>query len=75
VNTAEFAVSFASGVTFLLFGGVHGWQVIAGLILGGVLTAPLAAYLVNKIERKPMMIAVGILIILISLRTLAKIYM
>lgn len=74
VNTAEFAVAFASGVTFLLFGGVHGWQVIAGLILGGVLTTPLAAYLVNKIDRKPMMIAVGILIVLISLRTLGKIY-
>ncbi|WP_409415440.1 sulfite exporter TauE/SafE family protein [Flavobacterium sp. PS2] len=72
VNAAEFAVSFASGVTFMLFGGIHGWQVIIGLILGGVIAAPLAAFLVNKIKRKPMMVAVGILIILLSLKTLSK---
>ena len=72
VNAAEFAVSFASGVTFLIFGGIAGWQVIIGLILGGVLAAPFAAFLVHKIQRKPMMIAVGILIILLSLRTLSK---
>lgn len=72
VNAAEFAVSFASGITFMMFGGIEGWQVILGLILGGVLAAPLAAYLVNKIQRKPMMIAVGILIIILSLRTLSK---
>lgn len=72
VNAAEFAISFASGITFMLFGGIIGWQVIIGLILGGVISAPLAAYLVNKIKRKPMMVAVGILIILLSLKTLSK---
>jgi uncharacterized membrane protein YfcA len=71
VNAAEFAISFASGITFMLFGGIHGWQVIIGLILGGVIAAPLGAYLVNKIKRKPMMVAVGILIILLSLKTLS----
>jgi uncharacterized protein len=72
VNTAEFAVSFASGVTFLLFGGIVGWQIIIALILGGIIAAPIAALLVNKIKRKPMMIIVGILIILLSVRTLSK---
>lgn len=72
VNAAEFAVSFASGITFMLFGGIHGWQVIIGLILGGVIAAPIAALLVNKIKRKPMMILVGILIIVLSLKTLSK---
>jgi uncharacterized protein len=72
VNAAEFAVSFASGITFMLFGGINGFQVIIGLILGGVIAAPIAAVLVNKIKRKPMMIAVGILIIILSLKTLSK---
>jgi uncharacterized protein len=72
VNVAEFAVCFASGITFILFGGIQGWQVIIGLILGGVIAAPIAAKLVNRIKRKPMMIAVGILIILLSLNTLSK---
>jgi uncharacterized membrane protein YfcA len=56
----------------MIFGGISGWQVIIGLILGGVIAAPLAAYLVNKISRKPMMIVVGILIIILSLKTLSK---
>lgn len=72
VNAAEFAISFASGITFMLFGGIHGWQVIIGLILGGVIAAPIAAFLVTRIKRKSMMIAVGILIILLSLKTLSK---
>ncbi|UPZ17227.1 sulfite exporter TauE/SafE family protein [Flavobacterium humidisoli] len=72
VNAAEFAISFASGITFMLFGGIHGWQIIIGLILGGVISAPIAAYLVNKIKRKPMMVAVGVLIIILSLKTLSK---
>ena len=72
VNAAEFAVAFASGVTFMIFGGIEGWQVIIGLILGGVIAAPIAALLVNKIKRQPMMILVGILIIILSLRTLSK---
>ena len=70
VNAAEFAVSFASGITFLLFQGVNGWQVIAGLIVGGVVAAPFSAFFVNKIQRKPMTIVVGILIIVLSIRTL-----
>jgi len=72
VNAAEFAVAFASGITFMIFGGIQGWQVIIGLILGGVIAAPIAAFLVNRIPRKPMMIVVGILIIILSLRTLSK---
>ena len=73
VNAAEFAVSFASGITFLLFQGINGWQVIAGLIVGGVVAAPFAAFFVNKVPRKTMTIVVGILIIALSLKTLIPI--
>lgn len=70
VNAAEFAVSFASGITFLLFQGINGWQVITGLIVGGVVAAPFAAFFVNKVPRKTMTIIVGFLIIVLSIRTL-----
>ncbi len=72
VNTAEFAVSFASGITFILFDGISGWRVIAGLIIGGVIAAPIGAYFVNKIPRKPITVLVGLLLIFLSLRTLVK---
>lgn len=75
VNTAEFAISFASGITFLLFDGINGWQVIAGLMIGGLVAAPISAYLVNKIPRRPVTIMVGVLLIFLSLRTLAKIFL
>jgi uncharacterized membrane protein YfcA len=74
VNTAEFAISFASGITFILFEGISGWRVIAGLIIGGVIAAPLGAYLVNRIPRKPITILVGFLLIFLSFRTLVKLF-
>lgn len=70
VNAAEFAISFASGVTFLIFHGVNSWQVVLGLIVGGVIAAPFGAILVNKVKRKPLMILVGVLVISLSLRTI-----
>lgn len=70
VNTAEFAVAFASGLTFILFDGISGWRVIAGLVIGGLIAAPLGAFLVNKIPRKPMTVTIGLLLMFLSVRTL-----
>lgn len=72
VNTAEFAVAFASGLTFMVLGGIKGWQVIIGLIIGGIAAAPLGAYLVNKIPRKQVTVLVGLILIFLSLRTILK---
>ncbi|WP_229359317.1 sulfite exporter TauE/SafE family protein [Flectobacillus major] len=72
VNAAEFAISFASGITFLIFQGVNSWQVVLGLVVGGVIASPLGAILVNKVKRKPLMVLVGTLVILISIRTILK---
>ncbi len=44
VNLAEFFVALASSLTFLAVIGLHHWQIIAGLILGGIIAAPIAAY-------------------------------
>jgi uncharacterized membrane protein YfcA len=72
VNAAEFAVAFASGVTFLLFEGINSWQVVLGLVVGGMVAAPLGAYLVNKVNRRPLMVIVGILVIFLGLRVVLK---
>lgn len=74
VVAAEFAVSFASGTTLLLFVGITGWQVIAGLVLGGFIAAPLGAAMVNKIPRRTATIFVGVLLILLSARTLYMLF-
>lgn len=69
VNLAEFFIALAGAGTFLLFTGVTGWQAIIGLVIGGVIAAPFAAFLVSRIKRKTLMIVVSVLIILLSIRT------
>lgn len=73
VNAVEFFVTLAASLTFLLTIGLAHVEIIAGLALGGVIAAPFAAWACKKIPVKPFMILVGLLIIGLSLRTLAKI--
>ena len=66
VNTAEFFVTyFATGV-FIFILGVEYWQIILGLIVGGVIAAPLGAYFISRVNKKFLFFAIGILIILLS---------
>jgi len=68
VNLAEFFVSLASSVTFITLIGFSHWQVVLGLILGGMVAAPIAANLSRKLPIKTMMIMVGTIVIIVSLR-------
>lgn len=70
VNLAEFFVTTAQAVTFILTIGLVHWQVIVGLMIGGVIAAPLAAVVTRKVPVKTLMIIVGILIIALSIRTI-----
>lgn len=66
----KFFTSIASTATFIIvFNQMH-FQVIAGLVFGGVLAAPLAAKISGKLPLKTMFICVGILVILCSLRVM-----
>jgi len=69
-NLAEFFVTFAESATFVLTLGLSRWKIIAGLILGGVLAAPLAAYAAKRLPSRLLMLLVGALIIAFSIRTL-----
>jgi uncharacterized protein len=69
VNLAEFFVSFASSLVFALFAGLGNYGfVILGLILGGMIAAPIAASLAQRLPVKAMMVLVGIVVITVSLR-------
>ena len=70
VNTAEFFVAFFSTGVFLFFLGLEGWKIILGLILGGVLAAPVGPYLIKFIRPRALMFIVGIFIILTSCYTI-----
>lgn len=75
VNTAEFFVSFATGITFILLGSAGHWILVAGLIIGGLFSAPFAAYLTSKLSTKKLLIAVGFLITAISIYNLYKVFL
>ena len=68
-NFVEFFVSLASASTFLFFVKELSLAPVLGLILGGIVAAPFAAYICKLIKPKYLMIAVGVLIIFLSIRT------
>lgn len=72
VNLAEFFVTATITGTFFLTIGLELWPIIAGLIVGGVMAAPLAAYATQRIPHRPMMLLVGLAVVVINLRGLAQ---
>lgn len=72
VCLAEFFVVLASSITFFILLKNIPLLDIAGLIIGGLIAAPIAARLVGKLPLKKTYLAVGVLVILTSLSTLYK---
>lgn len=73
VNATEFFVTFAEAITFVItipqLISMY-WQIIVGLLIGGVIAAPLAAYVCKKLPTRLLMALVGILIVVLSIRTI-----
>jgi uncharacterized protein len=62
-NLTEFLVTTVISATFVV---TLGWSELSsaiGLIIGGVLAAPLGGYIVSRVPVRPTMVAVGIVII------------
>jgi siroheme synthase-like protein len=72
VCLAEFFVVLTSSITFFILLKSIPIKEIAGLIVGGLIAAPIAARLVGKLPMKTMFILVGSLVILTSTNTLWK---
>lgn len=72
VNLAEFFVALAVSLTFFLTIGLGYWPIVLGLIFGGILAAPLAAWVCRHLPSRLLMLVLGVLIILLSLRSLAQ---
>jgi len=70
VNLSEFFVTFTESVTFLLTIGLGNWQIVLGLLIGGVIAAPLGAWAASRIPTRFLMSLVGVLIVILSIRTI-----
>ena len=72
VSMTEFFVTLSQSIVFILTLTLtlENAQIILGLLIGGVIAAPLAAFAARYIPARPLMMAVGVLIIILSIRTL-----
>ncbi|VXA93707.1 putative membrane transporter protein YtnM [Luteimonas sp. 9C] len=72
VNAAEFLVTVSISVTFFLTMGLQHLDVILGLLVGGMIAAPLAALFVRHVRERWVLLAVGVLVMAISLYQIGR---
>ena len=72
VNSVEFFIAFVSSAVFTTLLGLHNVLIILGLIVGGLLAAPLSALALGKIPPKVLLIIVGLLVSIMSAKTLME---
>jgi hypothetical protein len=76
VNLSEFFVTFSQSVVFIFSLSsdlLSNWQVIVGLLVGGVIAAPFAALVTKRMPIRVLMGMVGLLIIGLSIRTILQV--
>ena len=71
-HAAKFFVSLTISLVFLATFGFSHPQVVFGLMIGGVLAAPLGAWMVKRIRPRPLLLIIGLLVVGLSMRTLLK---
>jgi uncharacterized membrane protein YfcA len=69
---AKFILTVASAITFIFTVGIHHWNIVAGLLIGGIITAPFSAMLTARLPMRKMFVAVGIVVIIMSLITIYR---
>lgn len=74
VNTAEFFLTTSISLTFILTLGLEAFTIAAvGLIIGGLMAAPLGAVIAKRIPAKRLLTIVGVLLTATSLFSLYKV--
>lgn len=71
-TVAKFILTLTAAVTFMFTLGIQHWNIILGLLLGGIVTAPFSAMLTAKLPVKGMFILIGTLVIVMSSITIYK---
>lgn len=76
VDTSEFAIAVSATLGFLISLGWEevNWLWVGALMIGGIIAAPIAAWLVQKVPAQLMGVLVGGFIILVNARTLVNMW-
>jgi len=72
VNAAEFLVTLSVSITFLLTMGLQHMEIVLGLLVGGMIAAPLAAVFVKYVNERWVLMVVGVLVLSISLYQIGR---
>ncbi len=70
VKLSRFFIALMSSITFITMLNSRHWEAVAGLVIGSAIASPIAAKISNRISAKAIMIAVGVIVILISIRSI-----
>ena len=68
----NFAITVVSTIIFITVPEAINWRIALGLIIGGVLTAPISALVTSKLHTRKIFFIIGALIILMGLATIYK---
>jgi uncharacterized membrane protein YfcA len=72
VKLSRFFIALMSSITFIyMLNGAH-WEAVTGLVIGSALASPIAAKISNRLSAKTLMVAVGIIVIIVSLNSIGK---
>jgi hypothetical protein len=69
VKMSRFFIALLSSLTFVTMLNDLQWYAVAGLVIGSAVASPIAAKVSNKISAKTIMVAVGVIVVLVSLRS------
>ncbi|WP_454782114.1 sulfite exporter TauE/SafE family protein [Legionella sp. WA2022007384] len=75
VNLTEFLITISVSATFFFTIGITHWLIILGLIVGGAIASPFAAFLVRYIQPRLIMLLAGIVVILLGIHSIFTVFM
>lgn len=71
-TVAKFILSIFSAIMFIFTVGIQHWNIVLGLLVGGIVTAPFSAMLTSKLPAKKIFLIVGVLVIVLSFISIYK---
>lgn len=71
-TVAKFILTLTAAITFVFTLGIQHWNIILGLLIGGIVTAPFSAMLTAKLPVKSMFAVIGTLVVVMSCITIYK---
>ncbi len=76
VSASEFLVAASASLGFLFGAGEAGipWLAVLGLVIGGIITAPIAARLAKKAPTAPLGVAVGGMVLIANTAVIASVF-